>query len=706
MLKNTTKKLRVRPNPPIVIEEIPIAQVIPQEEPNPAKKIKKRLTLKINPKKIDINDKSQIKLSPTTKMAANKSIESFKTTGLTVLESLSEKQLGDMLIAANDAYYNTKTSLMTDNEYDIVKEYIEKKYPKNTAIAQVGAPIQGKNKVQLPYNMPSMDKIKPDTNALTTWKVKYTGPYVLSCKLDGVSGMFDTETKKLYTRGDGKVGQDISHLVSTLALDMKTNVSNPVVVRGEFIIPKKVFEDKYKTTFANPRNLVSGIINSKGIDTKVKDLHFVAYEIIHPQMKPSKQLSLLEDLGYEVVQNKSVSEKGLTNESLSETLMDWRTNYEYEIDGVIVADDNIHIRKDGNPDHAFAFKMVISDQIAEAKVVDVIWNPSKSGYLKPRVRIEPIRLGGVTIEYATGFNGSFIEANKIGIGAVIQIIRSGDVIPHIKSVTTPAERAKMPTESYHWTDTHIDVILDSAEENETVKEKNITAFFVGIEVDGLSKGNVARIMAAGFTSIPQILKMTKADFETVEGFKEKTIEKIYNGIHAKLKAASLLTIMAASNLFGRGMGERKIKLILDAYPDILQRPEGSREKIDLLLGIKGIGTENSNSFVENIPVFMAFLKECDLYDKVESKPLENKMELVTSDSTHPLYEKHIVMTKVRDAKIIEALGKFGGVLDNSMTKSTFVLIVKSKEDKTNKTEYAEKHGIPIMTPAEFITKYL
>jgi hypothetical protein len=251
MPKNTTKRLRVRPNPPIVIEEIPIAQVIPQEEPNPAKK---RLTLKIKPKKIDINDKSQIKLSPTTNMAASKNIESFKTIGLTVLESLSEKQLGDMLIAANDAYYNTKTSLMTDNEYDIVKEYIEKKYPKNAAIAQVGAPIQGKNKVQLPYNMPSMDKIKPDTNALTTWKTKYTGPYVLSCKLDGVSGMFDTETKKLYTRGDGKVGQDISHLVSTLGLDMKTNASNPIVVRGEFIIPKKVFEDKYKSTFANPCN--------------------------------------------------------------------------------------------------------------------------------------------------------------------------------------------------------------------------------------------------------------------------------------------------------------------------------------------------------------------------------------------------------------------------------------------------------------------
>jgi NAD-dependent DNA ligase len=399
-----------------------------------------------------------------------------------------------------------------------------------------------------------MDKIKPDTNALTTWKAKYTGPYVLSCKLDGVSGMFDSETKKLYTRGDGKVGQDISHLVTRLRLNEKVDPKTPLVVRGEFIIPRRVFEDKYKDTFANPRNLVSGIINTKGADEKANDLHFVAYEIIHPQMNPSKQMETLTKLGYEVVQYKETPSSKLTNENLSETLMDWRTKYMYDIDGVIVADDNIHPRKDGNPEHAFAFKMVISDQIAEAKVVDVIWTPSKSGYLKPRVRIEPIKLGGVTIEYATGFNGSYIETNKIGIGAVIQIIRSGDVIPHIKSVTTPAERAKMPTEPYHWTDTHIDIILDSADDNVTVREKNITAFFVGIEVDGLSKGNVARIMSAGFDTIPKILKMTKADFAKVDGFKEKTIEKIYHGIQNKVKSASLLAIMSSSNLFGRGIG--------------------------------------------------------------------------------------------------------------------------------------------------------
>ena len=748
-IEEPKENIRLEPEP-IVTDAPSVVTVIPQEEPK--QKPKKRITLKIKikPEKIDIKHSEQIKLAPNSNTMANKHIESFKptknanplrsedglnssgsmtakeinpspegaylnlqrfkTTGIDVLTSLTEKELGDMLIAANDAYYNTKTTLMTDNEYDIVKEYIQMKYPKNAAVAQVGAPIQGKNKVTLPYNMPSMDKIKPDTNALTTWKAKYTGPYVLSCKLDGVSGMFDSETKKLYTRGDGKVGQDISHLITRLGLNEKVDVKTPVVVRGEFIIPRRVFDDKYKETFANPRNLVSGIINTKGADEKVNDLHFVAYEIIHPQMKPSKQMETLTKLGYEVVQYKETPVSNLTNENLSETLMDWRTKYMYEIDGVIVADDNMHPRKDGNPEYAFAFKMVISDQIAEAKVVDVIWTPSKSGYLKPRVRIEPIKLGGVTIEYATGFNGSYIETNKIGIGAVIQIIRSGDVIPHIKSVTTPAERAKMPTEPYHWTDTHIDVILDSSDDNVTVREKNITAFFVGIEVDGLSKGNVARIMTAGFDTVSKILKMTKTDFAKVEGFKEKTIEKIYSGIQDKVKAASLLTIMSSSNLLGRGIGERKIKPILEEFPDILTRNDGSKEKIALLLGIKGIGKENANSFVENIPKFLAFIKECGLEYKLTNAPMENKMEITvakqTVDTSHPLYQKHIVMTKVRDAKIIDALAQIGGILDNSMSKSTFVLIVKSKEDKSNKTEYAEKHNIPVMTPEEFIKKYL
>ena len=696
-------------------EIIPIVPVIPLETINSAKieiktkknKEPKNNKTKKNNEKIDIetNKEKPVKIRKmSNKTEAKKHIKSFKEKGISIIEALTEQQVTAIVVVANDAYYNTKKPLLTDNEYDIVREYAEKKYPDNETIKQVGAPIE-KNKVTLPYNMPSMDKIKPDTGALLTWMGKYKGPYVLSCKLDGVSGMYTTEgdEPKLYTRGDGTVGQDITHILRVLKLPV---TDKKLVVRGEFILPKKVFDEKYKAKFANPRNLVSGIINSKTLDDKTKDLHFVAYEIIQPLMKPGEQMTLLKSLGYEVVQNKTVGT--LSNESLSDLLIDWRMNYEYEIDGVIVTDDNMHNRKDGNPEYAFAFKMVISDQMAEAKVVDVIWNASKSGYLKPRVQIEPIQLGGVRIEYATGFNGSFIETNKIGIGAVIQIIRSGDVIPHIKSVTTPAEHAKMPDVKYHWTDTHVDIILDDVGEDVGVREKEITAFFTGLSVDGLSSGNVKRIVTAGFDSVAKIIKMTKKDFETVEGFKAKMIEKVYTSLHDKIDKASLLEIMAASNKFGRGIGERKIRPILDEYPDILTRSETADKKITMLKSIKGIGKENANSFVEHIPDFMAFLKDCGLEGKLtgQIKPvLENKM-VANFDTNHALYQKHIVMTKVRDKTIIEGLAKVGGVLDDSIGKNTFVLVVKSKDDVSNKTKYATEHNIPIMTPEEFIEKYL
>ena len=155
-------------------------------------------------------------------------ISDFKKNGIDTLKILTEKQLETILDETQKAYYNDpENSLLTDNEYDIIKEYMEKKYPKNKVLDQIGAPIQDKNKVKLPYFMASMDKIKPDTNALQKWKDKYKVPYVLSAKLDGISGLYSTENneQKLYTRGNGEVWQDISHLIPFLRLPTTPDIT-------------------------------------------------------------------------------------------------------------------------------------------------------------------------------------------------------------------------------------------------------------------------------------------------------------------------------------------------------------------------------------------------------------------------------------------------------------------------------------------------
>ena len=685
--------------------------------PKPKKTRKKALqkSPKESLKNKDIKTKTQrikiVGMLPPVTTPVFAKIQEFKEKGISVLEDSNEELLSAMIRMTNERYYNTQTPLLTDNEYDILKDYMERKYPKNAVLQEVGAPIAAatKNKVILPFEMPSMDKIKPDTEALVHWAKSYTGPYILSCKLDGVSGLYqmDAKTPKLFTRGNGKVGQDITSLLKTLQLPRAEKCATPIFVRGEFILPKTTFETKYKADFANARNLVSGIINSKRADEKTRDLHFVAYEIVSPPMRPSEQMAQLTKMGFEVVRNETVPAP-LTNSQLSAVLIQWRGDYMYEMDGVIVADDKVYPRASGNPAHAFAFKMMLSEQQAEAKVVDVLWTPSKNGYLKPRVQIEPVHLGGVTIEYATGFNGKFIEENRIGVGAVIQLVRSGDVIPYITGVTVPAERAKMPDVPYIWTDSLVDIVLENKEEDITVREKNVTGFFTHLEVDGLSTGNVKRLFAAGFSSVPVVLKMTRDDFEKVEGFKSKMIEKVYTSIHEKTGKASLLDIMVASNKMGRGLGDRKIRPILEAHPAILTANLSPKEKEDLLKSVKGIGKENAREFVNAIPAFLAFLEECGLSYKLREESPSVLQNIVLSAETvnHPLFQKKVVMTKVRDKAILEALAQFGATLEDGVKKDTFALIVKSKEDTSNKTEAAKKYGVPIFTPEEFSATYL
>ena len=634
------------------------------------------------------------KVSPSTQL-----VTALRAQGVQVLDQCSESQLTTLLQQANHAYHNATHPFMTDSEFDLVKSYVDTKYAATTK-ASIGAPVEkGKTKVTLPYSMGSMDKIKPDTNALAGWCAKFRGPYLVSCKLDGVSGLYSTEGKepKLYTRGDGTVGQDISHLIPYLRLPKVRGI----VLRGEFILPRTVFEQKYKSIFANPRNMVAGIVNNKAVHEAIQDVHFVAYEVIQPVCPPSKQFAFLSTLDVEIVRCQSFA--SISNDMLSTTLVEWRSNYLYEIDGIIVTNDSIHERKPGNPEHAFAFKMVLTEQVVEATVVDVLWAASKDGYLKPRVQIEPVNLGGVQIAFATGFNAAFIEEQGIGVGAVVELIRSGDVIPYIRKVLVRASQPKMPSVSYTWNATHVDIVLQDMEADETVKEKNLTGFFRGIGVEGLSTGNIKRMMEAGFDSVPKVLQMTLDDFFTVEGFKEKTATKLRDGIRERVESASLVTLMSASNMFGRGFSEKKLELIMESLPDVLVSKDTDKKKVAQIEAIKGMANKTAEAFVERIPDFVQFLHACGLAKKLVNTPVSP----VVVHSGHPLFGKSVVLTGFRDEGIQTFLKSVGAKLGSSVSSKTFALVVKDHiGDETGKVLEAKKLNVPLMTLQQFRASYL
>ena len=684
----------------------------PEEKQTVKQESKRETKRETKSKSHNKTQKQQQETKPENIM--KRQLQEFLNNGISVLDTMSEQELINILKHADQEYYCNTNPVMSDNEYDILREYIVKKYPNNPD-ADTGhekCEIE-KNRVKLPYQMWSMDKIKPDSKELDKYKKQYKGPYVLSCKLDGISGLYSTENKepKLYTRGNGRIGTDISHLIEYLVLPK----TKDLVLRGEIIMKKQTFQDKYSKNFKNARNLVAGLVNNKSITPEriemFKDLDFVAYEVIKPDnLKPSVQMDYLSSLQDTiVVQNMTIDNSKLENSMLSELLVKWRSEYIYEIDGVICTDDKVYKRLDKNPEHAFAFKMVLTDQTAEARVVDVIWTPSKDGYLKPRVQIEPITLGGVTITYLTGKNARFIEEKRIGVGAIIRIVRSGDVIPEIEDrddvVIQPADKALFPQEEYVWNETHVDIMLADKSSNQIVIIKTITNFFKQLEVENIGEGIVKKLVEAGYDTIAKILGMTREDFLKIDGFKNTMATKLSTNIRTKIDEKTVGEIAAATNLFGRGMGKQRIETVLENYPDILTSDDTNNTKIERVKKIPGMAKKTATQFVEQIPRFIEFLDTANLREKLtpqkNKQSQTSKSKSVSSKEEHRLKGKKIVMTGFRDKELEAQLKKIGAIVKNNITQDTYVVLVKDLEEDTGKANQARENNIPLMLPEEF-----
>ena len=179
---------------------------------------------------------------------------------------------------------------------------------------------------------------------------------------------------------------------------------------------------------------------------------------------------------------------------------------------------------------------------------------------------------------------------------------------------------------------------------------------------------------------------------------------MYNGIQEKIAGASLVTIMSASNLFGRGFSEKKLEMIMDpdsGYPGVLLSNESDLEKAAKIAQIKGMASKTAEAFVEKIPQFIQFLKEAGLEKKLITGVTEKK----EYDQSHPLFGKSIVMTGFRDDDIQQKLKSVGAKLGSSVSKNTFLVLVKNIEEDTGKAADARKLGIPLMTPEELKNKY-
>ena len=114
--------------------------------------------------------------------------------------------------------------------------------------------------------------------------------------------------------------------------------------------------------------------------------------------------------------------------------------------------------------------------------------------MKPVIQIEPVHIRGADIEFATAHNIKNVIDKGIGIGAIVELIRSGDVIPKIEKVIVPAEEPKLPDVPWKWNETHVDAILKDSETSDDVRDKNIVSFFKALDVSGFGEGNIMKVI--------------------------------------------------------------------------------------------------------------------------------------------------------------------------------------------------------------------
>jgi NAD-dependent DNA ligase len=666
-------------------------------------------------------------------------IELLKADPDSTLKSLDGPEIKKIIDYLSEQYYNKNISLVSDQLFDIVKEYYEKEFGKK--YEQIGAPVSSKsgNKVELPYWMGSLDKIKPSTNAFEKWIKDYLGPYVLSYKLDGVSALLYKTGGKvyMYTRGNGIEGQDITHCIGLMGLMgiMGINTNKLIegdAIRGELIISKENFK-KISDKMANPRNAVSGIINTKKPDPNLlKLIDFVGYWVLSPQLKASEQLKYIEKKEFVPRTVEYVIKKTLTMDELSKMLVEARNTHKYEIDGIVVIDNSqfYPLETGSNPSYGFAFKQLLTDQIAESTVIDVIWEVSKDKYIKPKIKINTVELGGVEITYATGFNAKFIVDNVIGPGSVVQIVRSGDVIPKIEKVLKPSDikKPKMPNIKYIWNETKVDIIASELDENTMVKiiVKKLTYFFTTLNIKWMAESTIEKFVSNGYDDLWKILEADKKDIQQIEGLGKTIVDKLYVSIDDGLQERKLEEIMAASQIFGRGIGVRKFKLITQTHSNILQiyKESGLTHVTELINNIVGFDTKTTSKIVDNMGEFIKYLdkflklKPNLLKQKIIRKSKSSKKEKSDSDYESDLESKSksksksklnlskykgktIVFTGFRDKEIEEQLEQIGSKISGSVSKNTELLVASDPNENSNKIVKAKELEIEVISKEEF-----
>ena len=594
-------------------------------------------------------------------------------------------ELKEKIVKANEAY-RIGEPIMSDKDYDQLVEELELLSPNDDVLTKVGHVVADETrKSKLPIEMASMNKIK-SMNDINDWcRLKNITSHnfvIITPKYDGLSLCVNETTSEAFTRGDGTYGQKSNEHYSRIGNHLSgTNFS---FTYGEVMMSKKTFLEKYSSDFANPRNLVAGLLNSKEATDALKDCDYIKYGAIQSRNMFQSKKQILDELNsgqsvkvpYHICRISDITEELLIN-------LFHEYSIDYEIDGLIIEINDLNTQitlgretSSNNPVWARAFKHPSFEQSAETEIIGISWNISKQGYLKPTLHISPVKLDGVTVSNVTGNNARFVKDMGIGVGAKVIVKRSGMVIPIIADVIETVEFQMPDVDNIDWNENGVELITLTETDDQKLK-KNIS-FFEILEADNVSEGVITQLWDAGYKTISDILKLTTSDLEKIDRFGKRKAKIVYDSIQKSVTNVQLSKLQHATGIF-KGLGSKKLVLLEDFT---------TKPTIDQVMAIEGFAEVSAKSYIDSYDIYFDFVKDLPV-------TISEKVEVVKTGSD--LDGKQFVFTGVRRPDLESVIESRGGKISSGVSKNTTHLVMKSVGSGSSKEKKAIELGVEVIT---------
>lgn len=638
------------------------------------------------------------------------------------------KELVELLNRYAYEYYTKDTPSVSDSEYDqLYRELVELEtahpdeiLPESPTHRVGGVVLKGFTKYQHQYPLYSLqDAFSREELEAFDQRVRKEFPsisYVCELKIDGLSISLTYENGVLVTgatRGDGSVGEDITENLKRVK-DIPLVLPEPVniTVRGECYMPRASFDrvnqirqENGEPEFANPRNAAAGTLRQ--LDTKIvakRNLATFLYQEVSPTDQSSQEgvLEKLARLGFVVNQERVLAEDMEQIWDFIQKVAQLREDLPYDIDGIVIKVNDLAVQEELGftvkaPKWAVAYKFPAEEK--EAKILSVDWTVGRTGVVTPTANLTPVQLAGTTVSRATLHNVDYIAEKDIHQDDIVIVYKAGDIIPAVlrvvkdkrvsdQALAIPTHCPSCQSELLHFEDEVALRCINPLCPAQIKEGLNHFASRDAMNITGLGPAVVEKLFAAQLVEdVAGIYRLSVEDLLTLEGFKEKSAEKLHEAIQASKENS------AEKLLFGLGIrhvGSKVSQILLQEFHDLDQLATADPERIASIDSLGMVVAESLKSYFaqEGSKRLLQELKEAGvnmayLGEKVAADAALSGMTVVLTGKLERL-------TRSEAKAKLESLG---AKVTGSVSKKTDLVVAGS--DAGSKLTKAQELGIQV-----------